>query len=52
MVPDKQVKKTVATIMDVNHTGKSGDGKIWVMPVMDAISVRLGENGDNVLDDF
>lgn len=52
VVPDKQVRKTVSTIMEINHTGKSGDGKIWVIPVMDAISVRLGENGDNVLDDF
>lgn len=52
VVPDKLVKKTVSTIMDTNHTGKSGDGVIWVMPVMDSFSVRLGENGDKVLDDF
>lgn len=50
VVPDKLVKKTVDTIMDVNQTGKSGDGVIWVMPTMDAISVRTAENGDAVLD--
>ena len=52
VVPDKLVSKTVDTIMDANQTGKSGDGVIWVMPIMDSISVRTGEKGDGVLDDF
>lgn len=52
VVPDKLVKKTVKTIMDANQTGKSGDGVIWVMPTMDALSVRTSEHGDKVLDDF
>lgn len=51
-VPDPMVKKTVKAIMEANHTGKSGDGVIWVMPVMDAISVRTGESGNAVLDEF
>ena len=32
VVPDKLVDKTVKTIIRVNQTGKSGDGKIFVMP--------------------
>jgi nitrogen regulatory protein PII 2 len=36
----------------VNRTGKSGDGKIFVMPVTDSIRVRTGESGDVVLDEF
>ncbi|MBI5593593.1 MAG: P-II family nitrogen regulator [Deltaproteobacteria bacterium] len=51
VVPDKLVEKTVKTIIRVNQTGKSGDGKIYVMPCMDAIRVRTGEFGDDVLDD-
>ena len=51
VVPDKLVSKTVKTIMQVNHTGKSGDGKIFVPPVADAIRVRTGEAGDAVLDE-
>lgn len=51
-VPDGLVKKTVKTIMEANRTGKSGDGVIWVMPVMDALSVRTGESGNAVLDEF
>ena len=51
VVPDRLVKKTVQTIMAVNRTGKSGDGKIFVMPVMDSVRVRTGESGDQVLDE-
>jgi nitrogen regulatory protein PII 2 len=52
VVPEKLVKKTVQTIMAVNQTGKSGDGVIWVMPTIDALSVRTSEHGNKVLDDF
>ncbi len=51
IVPDKLVEKTVKTIIRVNQTGKSGDGKIYVMPCLDAVRVRTGEFGDDVLDD-
>ena len=51
VVPDKLVQKTVKAIIKVNQTGKSGDGKIFVMPVLDAVRVRTGESGDKVLDE-
>ncbi|MBE9547187.1 MAG: P-II family nitrogen regulator [Proteobacteria bacterium] len=51
VVQDKMVEKTIKTIIKVNQTGKSGDGKIFVMPVSDSISVRTGESGDKTLDD-
>jgi nitrogen regulatory protein PII 2 len=51
VVQDKLLPKTVSTIIAVNQTGKSGDGKIFVMPVHDSASVRTGEAGDTVLDD-
>ncbi len=51
VVPDELVDKTVQTLIQVNQTGKSGDGKIFVVPCMDAIRVRTGERGDLVLDD-
>ena len=51
VVPDRLVQKTVKTIIAVNRTGKSGDGKIFVMPVMDSVRVRTGESGDQVLDE-
>jgi len=51
VVPDRLVPKTVKTIMAVNRTGKSGDGKVFVTPVADAVRVRTGEAGDRVLDE-
>ncbi|MDI6853264.1 MAG: P-II family nitrogen regulator [Deltaproteobacteria bacterium] len=51
VVPDKLVTKAVQTIIAVNQTGKSGDGKIFVLPVLDSIRVRTGENGEAVLDE-
>ena len=51
VVPNKLVKKVVETVISVNQTGKSGDGKIFVMPVMDSIRIRTGESGDETLDE-
>jgi nitrogen regulatory protein PII 2 len=51
VVPDELVETTVSTIIAINRTGKSGDGKIYVLPCQDAIRVRTGETGDAVLDD-
>ena len=51
VVPDRLVQKTVKTIIAVNRSGKSGDGKIFVMPILDSVRVRTGESGDQVLDD-
>jgi nitrogen regulatory protein PII 2 len=51
VVPDRLVSKTVKTIIGVNRTGKSGDGKIFVMPIADSVRVRTGESGDSVLDE-
>lgn len=50
IVPDDKVQKTVETIIKANITGNSGDGKIFVLPVLDAIRVRTGQSGDVVLD--
>ncbi|HYH01867.1 MAG TPA: P-II family nitrogen regulator [Bacillota bacterium] len=50
VIPDELVKKTVETIIEVNQTGQPGDGKIFVIPVADAIRVRTGETSDGVLD--
>ncbi|MDR1959406.1 MAG: P-II family nitrogen regulator [Planctomycetaceae bacterium] len=50
VVPNKLVKKVIKTIIDVNQTGKSGDGKIFVMPVHESIRVRDGQTGEETLD--
>lgn len=50
MVPDSKVKVAVKALMDSNRTNTPGDGKIFVLPADEAISVRTGERGDAVLD--
>ncbi|MDR0721425.1 MAG: P-II family nitrogen regulator [Treponema sp.] len=50
IIPDKLVKTVVNTVIQVNQTGRSGDGKIFVMPVLESWRVRTGESGDEVLD--
>lgn len=51
VVPDDLTDQTVSVIIDINQTGKPGDGKIFVMPVSDAIRVRTGETGNDALDE-
>lgn len=51
VVPDGKVDLVVKTVIEVNQTGAPGDGKIFVMPVSDAIRVRTGEIGDDALDE-
>jgi nitrogen regulatory protein PII 2 len=51
VVPDDLVHSVVRTIIDVNKTGHPGDGKIFVLPVLDSMRVRTGENSDAALDE-
>ncbi len=45
VVPDDRVGCVVETIININQTGKPGDGRIFVTPVIDAVRVRTGETG-------
>jgi nitrogen regulatory protein PII 2 len=45
VVKDTQVKEVVQTIIKANQTGKAGDGKIFVVPLGDAVRVRTAEKG-------
>ncbi|HLA18005.1 MAG TPA: P-II family nitrogen regulator [Dehalococcoidia bacterium] len=49
VVGDDQVDRLVSTICQAAKTGRIGDGKIFVLPVADAIRVRTGERGDAAL---
>ena len=46
---DELVEPTVATISEVAKTGKFGDGKIFVIDLLDAVRVRTGEAGPAAL---
>jgi nitrogen regulatory protein PII len=49
VVDDKDVSVIVETILKHARTGQVGDGKIFVIPVEDAIRIRTGEDGKLVL---
>lgn len=51
VVPNKLVDRAVETIISVNRTGKSGDGKIFVSPVLNSVRIRTEEEGDVTLDE-
>ena len=43
MVPEDQVDLLVETIEKSAHTGKVGDGKIWVTTLDSVVRIRTGE---------
>ena len=44
-VPDDVAEKVVRIITDAAKTGTIGDGKVFVLPVEEAIRIRTGERG-------
>ncbi len=48
-VDDKDKSLVVDTILKHARTGDVGDGKIFVTPVEEAIRIRTGEDGEDVL---
>lgn len=46
---DANVEKVIEAIVSSAHTGKIGDGKVWVSPVDTVIRVRTGERGADAL---
>lgn len=49
VVRDKNVEKTVQAIMKAAKTGEIGDGRIFIIPIEDAIRIRTEERGDIAL---
>ena len=46
VIEDEMVEKAVEAIRTSAHTGRIGDGKIFVSSIDDAIRIRTGERGD------
>jgi nitrogen regulatory protein PII len=49
VVDSARVDQVVETIRSSAHTGKIGDGKIFVSGVEEAIRVRTGERGEDAI---
>ena len=49
VVDDNLVDRAVQAIQDAARTGRIGDGKIFILPVEDAIRIRTGERGPDAV---
>ena len=49
VVRDKNAEKTVQAIIRSAQTGEIGDGRIFIIPIEDAIRIRTAERGDIAL---
>ena len=49
VVADARVELVVETIRKAANTGRIGDGKVFVSPVLEAIRIRTGERGEDAL---
>jgi len=49
VVSDDLVAKVVDAIVSASQTGKIGDGKLFIIPIEEAIRIRTGEKGDEAL---
>ena len=49
VVDDGDVEKVIKAILDTASTGSSGDGKIFITPVEEAIRIRTGERGNDAI---
>jgi len=49
VVEDDIVERVVTAIKDAAHSGRIGDGKIFVSPIDDVVRIRTGESGGAAL---
>ncbi len=49
VVSDNQVDDAIAAITKSANTGKIGDGKIFVMPIEQAVRIRTGDKDEEAL---
>ena len=49
IVSDKMVKKVIKAISTAAHTGKIGDGKIFVSNIEEVVRIRTGETGESAI---
>lgn len=48
-VADDQCEEVVQAIRTAARTGEIGDGKIFILPLEDAMRIRTGERGEDAL---
>ena len=48
-VADDLVARVVETIINTAKTGRIGDGKIFILPLEEAVRIRTGEKGNEAI---
>jgi nitrogen regulatory protein P-II 1 len=46
---DEEVERVLEAIYSAAHTGHAGDGKVFILPVVDALRLKTGERGPSAL---
>lgn len=49
VVPDEKKDETMDAIQEAAHSGNTGDGKIFVLPVEDACQIRTNDRGEEAI---
>jgi nitrogen regulatory protein P-II 1 len=49
VLPDSQIQKAADAIVNSARTGKIGDGKVFILPVEEAIRIRTDEKGEKAV---
>jgi nitrogen regulatory protein P-II 1 len=49
VIPDTRYDEVIQTLVKSAHTGKIGDGKIFVYEVLEAIRIRNDDRGEAAL---
>lgn len=49
VLPDDKIDAAVAVIIKSARTGKIGDGKIFILPLEQAVRIRTEEKGDSAI---
>jgi nitrogen regulatory protein PII len=49
VVSDDQCEEVVQAIRKAAYTGEIGDGKIFILPLEDALRIRTGERGEDAI---
>lgn len=49
VVESEMAERVVSAIQESGYTGRVGDGKIFIMPLEDAVRIRTGERGRSAI---
>lgn len=48
VVPDAMAEDVIEAVRSATHTGGRGDGKLFVLSVLEGLRIKTGERGPNV----